>query len=224
MVALALLVAVVAGVATALTVADDKPRDPTGWSTPSPNRPPNGGPIGPGPPPRGRNVAPPPFACVRPDVVGSPVQAGTPNPGEEFRPPPGWLWHADTAGFRVSVPATWLTSRDGTVTCFQDPATSRAFSVADGGAADPLELLRTARETAAAAGALPGYDEIRLAAGDGGAEWELRWQTPHGPWLHARQEVLGADRWTLGWITRDEDWAGAAADWERVRKSFRPPR
>ena len=227
-VAVALLVAVVAGVVTALTVADDKPSDPTGWSSPPPNRPPNGGPFGPGPPPgpppNGRNVPPPPFACVRPDVGGTPVRAGTPTSGEKLQPPPGWVWHADTAGFRVSVPATWLTSRDGTVACFQDPATGRAFSVAEGGAVDPLALLRTARDAAAGEGALPGYDEIRLAAGDGGAEWELRWQTPHGPWLHARQQVLGADRWTLGWITRDEDWAGAAADWELVRESFRPPR
>ncbi|MEU8112155.1 protein kinase [Micromonospora sp. NPDC048947] len=222
-VAVALLVAVVAGVATALTVADDKPRD-TGWSTPGPNRPPNGGPPGPGPPPDRRNVPPPPFACVRPDIIGTPVEAGTPNAGDELRPPPGWVWYADTAGFRVSVPATWMFSRDGTVACFQDPATGRAFSVAEGGAADPLKRLRTARETAAGEGALPGYDEIRLATGDDGAEWELRWQTPHGTWLHARQQVLGGDRWTLGWITRDEDWAGAAADWQLVRKSFRPPR
>ncbi|MEU8157201.1 protein kinase [Micromonospora sp. NPDC048986] len=223
-VAVALLVAVVAGVATALTVAGDKPRDTTGWSAPGPNRPPNGGPLGPGPPPDRRNVPPPPFACVRPDIIGTPVRAGTPNPGDELRPPPGWVWYADTAGFRVSVPATWMFSRDGTVACFQDPASGRAFSVAQGGAADPLKRLRTARETAAGQGSLPGYDEIRLAAGDDGAEWELRWQTPHGTWLHARQQVFGADGWTLGWITRDEDWAGAAADWQLVRKSFRPPR
>ncbi|MET7377196.1 serine/threonine-protein kinase [Micromonospora arida] len=223
-VAVALLVAVVAGVGTALTVDGDKPRDTTGWSSPTPHRPPDGGPIGPGPPPKGRNVPPPPFACVRPDVVGSPVQAGTPNPGEEFRPPPGWVWHVGTAGFRVSVPATWLTSRDDGVACFQDPATGRTFSVTEGGAADPVERLRAVRDAAAGAGALPGYDEIRLAAGDGGAEWESRWRTPHGTWLHARQQILDADRWTLGWITDDGDWAGAAAVWELVRESFRPPR
>ncbi|WP_430496166.1 serine/threonine-protein kinase [Micromonospora trifolii] len=227
-VAVALLVAVVAGVGTALTVTGDKPSETTGWSSPPPNRPPNDGPFGPGPPPgpppNGRDVPPPPFACVRPHIAGTPVQAGTPNPGEDFRPPPGWVWHADTAGFRVSVPARWLTSRDRTVACFQDPVTGRAFSVAEGGAVDPLERLRTARDAAAGTGSLPGYDEIRLAAGEGGAEWELRWQTPHGPWLHARQQILGANRWTLGWISRDEDWAGASADWERVRESFRPPR
>ncbi len=98
----------------------------------------------------------------------------------------------------MSVPATWLTSRDGTAACFQDPATGRAFSVAEGGAVDPLQRLRTARDAAAAAGALPGYDEIRLATGDGGAEWECRWQTPHGAWLRARQQTLGANRLDAG--------------------------
>ncbi|MEW1587640.1 protein kinase [Micromonospora vinacea] len=227
-VAVALLVAVVSGVGTALTVTGDKPDDSAGWSSPTPNRPPDDGPFGPGrppgPPPNGRNVPPPPFACVRPEVSGAPVLAGKPASGEGFRPPPGWVWHVDTAGFRVSVPATWLTFRDDGVACFQDPATGRTLSVTEGGAADPMERLRAVRDAAAGAGALPGYDEIRLAAVDGGAEWELRWQTPHGPWLHARQQVLGADRWTVGWIIRDEDWAGAAADWDRVRESFRPPR
>ncbi|MEV4118429.1 serine/threonine-protein kinase [Micromonospora sp. NPDC049645] len=227
-VAVALLVAVVAGVGTALTVADDKPENPTGWSSPPPNRPRDGGPFGPGPPPGpppdGRDVPPPPFACVRPEVSGAPVPAGEPASGEAFRPPPGWVWYADTAGFRVSVPATWLTSRDGGVACFQDPATGRAFSVAEGGAADPLRRLRAARDAAAGAGSLPGYDEIRLARGDDGAEWECRWRTPHGSWLRARQQVVGTDRWTLGWITQDGDWAGAAADWQLVRRSFRPPR
>jgi eukaryotic-like serine/threonine-protein kinase len=227
-VAVALLVAVVAGVGTALTVVGDKPPDTNGWSSPPPNRPPNGGPFGPGPPPGpppgGRDVPPPPFACVRPEVSGASVPAAEPVSGEAFRPPRGWVWYADTAGFRVSVPATWLFSRDGAVACFQDPATGRALSVAEGGAADPLARLRSARDAAAGAGSLPEYDEIRLAAGDGSAEWECRWRTPHGSRLHARQQILGADRWTLGWITRDEDWDGATADWEMVRKSFRPPR
>ncbi|WP_205779906.1 serine/threonine-protein kinase, partial [Micromonospora ureilytica] len=44
--AVALLVAVVAGVGTALTVTGDKPSDTTGWSSPPPNRPPDRGPYG----------------------------------------------------------------------------------------------------------------------------------------------------------------------------------
>ncbi|MEU7587665.1 serine/threonine-protein kinase [Micromonospora sp. NPDC049230] len=231
LVAVSLLVAAAAGVGTALAVTADRPADTVARpSDPPPYAPPGGGgPDGPGhdrrrPPPGGPGVPPPPFDCVRPDIGGAPVPARAPAPGERFRPPSGWIWHADTAGFRVSVPATWYYSRDGVTACFQDPATGRAFSVAAGGAADPLVGLRQVRDAAAAAGALPEYDEIRLAAGDDGADWECRWRAPDGPLLHARQLVVGAAPWTLGWITADEDWAAADADWAVVRKSFRPPR
>ncbi|MBM7489661.1 tRNA A-37 threonylcarbamoyl transferase component Bud32 [Micromonospora luteifusca] len=236
LVAVALLVAAAAGVGTALAVTADRPTgtadNPTGTATRPTAPPPYGGgqdgPFGPGPdrhrPPRGGpGMPPPPFPCVRPDVVGAPVSAGTPPPNEELRLPSGWVWHADTAGFRVTVPATWRYSRDGRAACFQDPATGRAFSVAEGGAADPLVRLRTARDAAAGAGALPGYDEILLSASNRGAEWECRWRAPDGPWLHARQLVVGTDRWTLGWITDDADWASADADWAKVRESFRAP-
>ncbi|TNH28263.1 serine/threonine protein kinase [Micromonospora orduensis] len=234
LIAVALLVAAAAGVGTALAVTGDEPGDTAGRpaaspSTPFPDGPgypggPGRGPDRPGPPPVGRgDVPPPPFECVRPHVTGAPVLAGTPLPGERLRPPPGWVWHADTTGFRVSVPATWYYSRDGAVACFQDPATGRAFSVAAGGGADPLVRLRAARDAAAGAGALPGYDEIRLAAIDGGAEWECRWTAPYGAWLHARQQAVTAGRWTLGWITDDRDWIRAGTDWTTVRNSFRPP-
>ncbi|MGC4814537.1 protein kinase domain-containing protein [Micromonospora sp. DT228] len=234
LVAVSLLVAVAAGVGTALTVTADQPTDTVARpSNPPPYAPPGGGgrddPYGPGPdrrrpPPGGPGVPPPPFACVRPDIGGAPVPARAPASGERFRPPSGWVWHADAAGFRVSVPATWHYSRDGMVACFQDPATGRAFSVAAGGAADPLAGLRAVRDAAVEAGALPEYDEIRLTASDGGAEWECRWTAPDGPLLHARQLVVGTAPWTLGWITADEDWVAADADWALVRKSFRPPR
>lgn len=228
----ALLVAAAAGVGTALAVAGDDSADTAGRSTtPQPDRPrggggPNGGGgLGrPGPPPGERDVPPPPFACVRPDIVGVPVPAGSPTPGERFRPPPGWVWHADTAGFRVSVPATWRYSREGGVACFQDPATGRAFSVTEGGGADPLARLRANRDAGVDSGALPGYDEIRLAADDDGAEWEFRWKAPYAVWLHARRQIVGAGRWTLGWITDDRDWSAADADWTAARNNFRPPR
>ncbi|MGC4821354.1 protein kinase domain-containing protein [Micromonospora sp. DT63] len=239
----ALLVAAAAGVGTALAVAGDAPTDTAGRSTePTADRPNDGsgtnegsgdgrgGPYGgggpgrPGPPPNGRDVPPPPFPCVHPDVAGPPVSVGSPAPGEPFRPPTGWVWHADSTGFRVSVPASWHYSREGPVACFQDPATGRALSVAPGTAADPLTRLRSTRDDAARIGALPNYDEIRLTAGGGGAEWECRWTAPYGVVLHARQEVLAPESWTLGWITDDRDWTAADADWRTVRKSFRPPR
>lgn len=233
LIAVALLVAAAAGVGTALAVTGHEPGGSAGQPTAlQPSRPSDGGPDGrsdagpdrPGPPPGGGNVPPPPFACVRPNISGAPVLAGVAAPGEPFRPPPGWVWLAGTTGFRVSVPATWHYFRDGAVACFQDPATGRALSVAEGGAADPLARLRAVRDAAAGVGALPGYDEIRLAASDGAAEWECRWKAPYGVWLHARQQTVGANRWTLGWITDDADWTRADADWTTVRNSFRPPR
>ncbi|MET8372003.1 protein kinase [Micromonospora profundi] len=243
----ALLVVVAAGVGTALAFAGDGPSDtaarPTASSTDQlpgggpdgqygdggpndgggPDRPPGDGRGRPVPPPGGQSIAPPPFPCVRPDIVGTPVPAWSPPPGERLRLPPGWVWHADTTGFRISVPATWRYSRDGAVACFQDPATGRALSVAEGGAPDPLTRLRALRDAAAAAGALVGYDEVRLADTGAGAEWESRWRTPHGGMLHARQDVVGGGRWTLGWITHDGDWTAANADWPVIRSSFRPP-
>ncbi|MGW3604587.1 protein kinase domain-containing protein [Micromonospora sp. NPDC005161] len=235
----ALLVAAAAGVGTALAVSDDEAADTAERSTSAPptDRLPDGdgpggphghGPDRPGRPPGGGAFPPPPFPCVRPDAVGAPAPPASPPPGERFRPPAGWNWHADPSGFRVSVPATWHYSRDGEVACFQDPATGRAFSVAEGGATDPLARLTAMRDAAAEVGALPEYDEVRLAGGDGGAEWESRWAAPYGARLHARQHVAGAPagdgRWTLGWITDDRDWTAATADWTTVRTSFRPPR
>ncbi|WP_328418642.1 serine/threonine protein kinase [Micromonospora sp. NBC_00389] len=243
----ALLVAAAAGVGTALAVTGDEPRGTASRPTPTPSpdrlpggggpdrAPGGGGPAGPfgdggnrPPPLGGRDLPPPPFPCVRPDIVGAPVPARSPAPGEKFHPPDGWVWHADTNGFRVSVPASWHYYRDRAVVCFQDPATGRVFSVAEGGAADPLARLRTLRDAAAGDGALPGYNEIRLAASGGGAEWECRWDAPYGARLHARQQVVdppaGGGRWMLGWTTDDRDWTAAGADWTVLRNSFRSPR
>ncbi|MFC0504790.1 hypothetical protein [Micromonospora costi] len=84
------------------------------------------------------------------------------------------------------------------------------------------------RDRAAEAGALPGYREWRLGRAEGGTVWECGWEAPYGALLRAAQVVPdtppGGDRWMLGWITDDGDWAGAAADWSTVRASFRPPR
>ncbi|MEU5565392.1 protein kinase domain-containing protein [Micromonospora musae] len=231
--AAALLVATVAGVGTALAVTGDEPRPPAGTTAgpvvasgqpPAPPRRP-----GPHRPPPGRDgLPPPPFPCVRPYPEGSPARAQAAPPGERFRPPTGWSWHADDTGFRVAVPAGWWYSIDSGVACFQDPATGRALSVAGPAPGDPVERLRAERERAARAGTLPGYQEIRFGRADGGTAWECRWDAPHAARLHATQLVpgtpAGAERWLLGWITDDRDWAAAGGDWATIRASFRPPR
>ncbi|MEV1147806.1 serine/threonine protein kinase, partial [Micromonospora sp. NPDC049799] len=177
------------------------------------------------PPPGGR--PPPPFPCVRPYVDGTLVVAASAPPEVSFRPPPGWVWHADD-GFRVAVPAGWRYSRDDDVACFQDPATGRTLSVATSSdaTADALDRLRAARARARAAGTLPGYVEIRLGATGDSAEWECEWDTPHGDRLRAVQVVptrpVAPTSRTLGWITGDRDWAGAAEQFRIIRASLRP--
>ncbi|MFI6262909.1 protein kinase [Micromonospora sp. NPDC051006] len=235
LVATALLVAAAAGIGTALAVTGDGHREPNAADRRDPGPPPGPPPSGPfdrgpdrhRPPPGGPGVPPPPFPCVRPDIVGQPVPAAGPAAGDRFRPPPGWLWHDDARGFRVAVPSGWRYSQDGPITCFQDPATGRALGVAGPESGDAVPRLRAMRDEAADAGALPDYDEVRLAPSGGDTVWELRWDTPHGDRLHGTQTVPGtppgAEGWTLGWIAGDSDWAAAGADWSTIRASFRPP-
>ncbi|QOC95283.1 serine/threonine protein kinase [Micromonospora craniellae] len=239
--AVAVLVAMAAGIGTALTVvgtggdrsdsrheATDLPPGtaPDEVGAPGPGGPrPRDGRYPPPPPPGG--FVPPPLPCVRPWVHGGPIDTATPVADREFRPPAGWAWHTDRSGFRVAIPDGWRYSRDSDVACFQDPTTGRAFSVATGAdpSTGPLARLRAVRDRELAAGTLPGYQEFRLGRIGDSTEWEFAWLTPHGDRLRAVQIVpdrpaRSGRSWTLGWITREGDWQNAAAPLAIVRASF----
>ncbi|MFG1660803.1 protein kinase [Micromonospora chersina] len=220
--AAAAVLAVAAGVGTALAVTAARPGgDPHADAPDEPwdHRP---GPPG-GPPP---GVPPPPFPCVRPDAAGTPVRAGSPPADVAPTLPAGWLWYADSAGFRVAVPAGWLRLRSGSTTCFQDPATRRILGVEPyPGGGDPVGQLRAAEQDLTTGGRLPGYERVRLAAAGGGAEWECRWTAPYGERMHALRVLPGdAGGWTLGWTTSDADWSAGAGQLALIQDSFRPGR
>ncbi|MBQ1049715.1 protein kinase [Micromonospora sp. C51] len=234
--AVAVLVAMAAGIGTALTVVGTG-ADEAGSGTQSPQpydvgAPGPGGPFPrdgrrpPGPPPGG--FVPPPLPCVRPWVDGASLRTAPPRPADGFRPPAGWVWHADASGFRVALPADWRHSRDNDVACFQDPASGRAFTVAASAdaAAEPTARLKAVRDRELADGTLPGYQEFRLGRVGDAVEWEFGWLTPHGDRLRAMQIVPDLPRrgrvWTLGWITYEHDWTAAASELATVRHSFRP--
>ncbi|MEW2329949.1 serine/threonine-protein kinase [Micromonospora chersina] len=219
------VLAVAAGVGTALAVTDDHDGPPGGDPhADAPDEPWDHRPALPGGPPPG--VPPPPFPCVRPDATGTPVRAGSAPAGAAPTLPAGWLWYADSAGFRVAVPAGWLRLRSGSTTCFQDPATRRILGVEPyPGGGDPVGQLRAAEQDLTTGGRLPGYERVRLAAAGGGAEWECRWTAPYGERLHALRVLPGdAGGWTLGWTTSDADWSAGAAQLALIRDSFRPGR
>ncbi|MFR9779165.1 serine/threonine-protein kinase [Micromonospora sp. MS34] len=223
----ALVLAVAAGVGTALAVVDDHGGlgvDAAGDPHGRPGEPWEHEPGPPGPPPDGHGVPPPPFPCIRPDVAGDPVPAGSPPAGGDTTLPAGWVWYGDAASFRIAVPAGWRYLRSGSATCFQDPVNRRILGVepSPGGAA-PVDQLRAAEGSLTESGRLPGYQQVRLAAVGGDAEWECRWTAPYGERLHALRVLPGdAAGWTLGWTTPDVDWAAAAGQLTMIRRSFRP--
>ncbi|WFE31026.1 protein kinase [Micromonospora sp. WMMD975] len=212
------LLALAAGVGTALAVDSDPPRTGDGhgtaigqpWDRP------------PGPPP---GVPPPPFPCIRPDVAGTPVQKGPPPADPAVTVPADWIWPADTGGFHIALPAGWLQLRSGDTTCFQDPATRRILGVEPYPGGDPVGRLKSAERDLRYAGRLPAYDKVRLAAAGGGAEWECRWTAPNGERMHALRVLPGEESgWTLGWTTSDADWAAADGQFALIRDSIRPIR
>ncbi|MFG2056107.1 serine/threonine-protein kinase [Micromonospora sp. NPDC048930] len=219
----ALALAVAAGAGTALAVTDGRGGEAAG----DPHGPP-GEPWEPrpGPPPDGRPPPPPPFPCVRPDVAGEPVTAGSPPAGGNATLPAGWIWYGDAGSFRLAVPADWRYLRSGDTTCFQDPVNRRILGVEPyPGGADPVDQLRAAERNLTASGRLPGYQQVRLAAAGGGAEWECRWTAPYGERMHALRVLPGdGGGWTLGWTTSDVDWAAGAGQLTLIRQSFRPGR
>ncbi|WNM37882.1 serine/threonine-protein kinase [Micromonospora halotolerans] len=218
--AAAAALAVATGIGTALAVTDDHDGPQTG----NPRGEAPGEPWGhpPGPPP---GVPPPPFPCIRPDAAGNPVRAGSPPADAALNLPAGWIWYADSAGFRVAVPAGWLELRSGSTTCFQDPATRRILGVEPYPGGDPLGQLRTAERELTTDGRLPGYQRVRLMAAGGGAEWECRWAAPYGERMHTLRVLPGdAGGWTLGWTTSDADWSAAAGQLALIRDSFRSGR
>ncbi|WP_435588025.1 protein kinase domain-containing protein [Micromonospora aurantiaca (nom. illeg.)] len=210
----AVLLAVATGVGTALAITggrDDAPQ--AGSSTEAVARPWDR--------PPGPGVPPPPFPCVRPDVAGTPVRKGPPPDDPPVTVPAGWVWPADTGGFRIALPAGWLQLRSGDTTCFQDPETRRILGVEPYPGGDPVGRLKSSERDLTSAGRLPHYQKVRLESDGPGAAWECRWTAPYGERMRALR-VLPGERagWTLGWTTSDADWSAASKQFAVIRASL----
>ena len=173
---------------------------------------------------RDRHLASPPAAIVSTGSVAAPVAtgvqqcttsaAGTPVTGtteqRDYALPDGWLWHADTAGYRVAVPQGWIQVMSGTVSCFRDPDGARSLMV-DTSAQTSVPALtywQRAQQAALATGSLPGYRLIGLADAPGGATWEYTWQPAGEQRRHEIRQLLpsGTRTYLVEWATPDQDW------------------
>lgn len=210
----AALLAVATGVGTALAITGGRDETPQAGSSTEAVARPWDRPPGPGAPP-------PPFPCVRPDVAGTPVRKGPPPDDPRVTVPAGWVWPADTGGFRIALPAGWLQLRSGDTTCFQDPATRRILGVEPYPGGDPVGRLKSSERDLTSAGRLPDYLRVRLESDGPGAAWECLWTAPYGERMHAMR-VLPGERagWTLGWTTSDADWPAASKQFAVIRASL----
>jgi eukaryotic-like serine/threonine-protein kinase len=156
--------------------------------------------------------------------AGGPVGVGR-TPPEPL--PSGFVWHGDTLGFALALPAGWTRSKAGATTCFRDPAGGRALTVNSAAPVtpNPLRYLQAAEK--AALTTVPGYAKVSMGVlllKDGGADWEYTWQPATGPRLHARRVLLavGPDRaFLLQWTTSDQDWTLNVPTQQRIVSSLR---
>ncbi|MFD4205805.1 protein kinase [Micromonospora tulbaghiae] len=210
----AVLLAVATGVGTAMAITGGRDETPQAGSSTEAVVRPWDRPPGPGAPP-------PPFPCVRPDVAGTPVRKGPPPDDPPVTVPAGWVWPADTGGFRIALPAGWLQLRSGDTTCFQDPATRRILGVEPYPGGDPVGRLKSSERDLTSAGRLPEYLRVRLESDGPGAAWECLWTAPYGERMHAMRVLPGGRAgWTLGWTTSDADWRAASKQFAVIRASL----
>jgi hypothetical protein len=150
-----------------------------------------------------------PIDCTIAGSGGTPVTVSAEQ--ADYALPDGWAWHADPGGYRVAVPLGWRLVTSGATACFHDPDGERSLVVEPGsvvsGAAQAY--WQQAEKASLAAGLLPGYQRVSLAAGPTGTEWEFTWQAPGQGRKHERRELMN-DRaghtFQVDWTTSQQDW------------------
>ena len=174
---------------------------------------------------RDRYNAPPPAAIAASSsaaapALAQPVDCTVTNGGDpvfgsveqaDYALPDGWVWHADPSGFRVAVPAGWRQVSAGSMACFHDPDGSRSLVVDTStvSAAAGVAHWEQVEKATLAAGELPGYKRVTLAAQPGSVAWEYTWQPAGQTRRHERRELLIANAsrtYAVDWTTSEPDW------------------
>ncbi len=140
-----------------------------------------------------------------------------------------WVTYTDeTAGYSINHPAGWILTHEGNLTDFKDPVTGAALRV---GYQDPPENtpagLWTALEEQFKADR-PSYARVRLSQsvhnGLPAAVWEFEW-TNEGVDLHNYDLAFttGPQTYALNFQSKEADWLGMQATFDRFVEGFQPP-
>ncbi|MGK5678631.1 serine/threonine-protein kinase [Actinoplanes sp. URMC 104] len=139
---------------------------------------------------------------------------------------PGWSYFSNGSGFRMPVPDGWTWQRVGTSYCFRDPFGDTVLTLDTGRnpKGDPVRACRTEAARLVRAGALPGYQELGIAATplkDKAADWEYRYERDD-VLVHARTRwfVEGGRGYAITWATREFDWPSDVPKINMVLSSF----
>jgi tRNA A-37 threonylcarbamoyl transferase component Bud32 len=172
-----------------------------------------------------------PVGCARPGGPNLPVTpvpgAGRPHDGRALYR--GWSYYADPSGFHLAVPDGWTYETVGTTLCFRDPRRLRILSIdaARSPSGEPVRACRNEASRLRAAGALPGYRQVRIVRVAGlarAADWEYAFDGPAGARMHALTRWRAGNdgrAYAIGLMTREPDWPANLAKWAMIQATFR---
>jgi hypothetical protein len=170
-----------------------------------------------------------PVVCNGDAPAGAPTapQRGAARANNGWAVLSGWSFFDGGNGFRVAVPDGWTYQRIGTEYCFRDNVGQRLLSIDFGRkpSANAVKACRTEAARLVAAGALPGYDQLRIEATplvNRAADWEYRYRGPGGVLMHAQTRwfAKGGKAYAISWATQQIDWADNRAKFDMVLSTF----
>jgi Protein kinase domain len=154
----------------------------------------------------------------------SPAPSG--SRADEYRLPEGWIWHHDSAGFRIAAPAGWTSTRDDSTVYFREPGGTRMLAVGRWQPAS-ANLVTAWTQEEAAATKLPNYQRLRIesvpAFFRSCADWEYAYDGDGGRLRTVSRGFTTSpgQSYVIVWRTSAFDWQLNLANFWLVTASFR---
>ncbi|MEV4280236.1 serine/threonine-protein kinase [Actinoplanes xinjiangensis] len=153
----------------------------------------------------------------------------SPTPTGDGRPqlPAGWVKYTDKTGFSLYVPAGWERSKEGSIVYFRGDGKILGIDQTDEPKSNPVKDWTNQAENRVRGGDFPQYDEVHIKAVDyfrKAADWEFTFMRD-GVRRHVnnRGTVVADDKaYGIYWQTPDSEWNESRDDLQLVFDSFVP--